>query len=323
MDADDLDIFERGLRDVTTRTTGAELDAELDELGWDDALADDQRAAISLLFGLQGEAGATSSAVSLVMAYGLGLSEGSPDGSAAVLPAIGTSIPPGAFDGDRLRVDGLSPAGLADRASVLVVASTGSGGAAACTVAADSLEFLPVVGVDPDIGLLRVTGDVNGAVPRIDLARGAWDAATAIGRLALAHELVGASSAMLELACEHARDRVQFDRPIATFQAVRHRLADTLVAIAMADAMLDAAWLDPGPETAAMAKAVAGRQAKTAARHCQQVLAGIGFTVEHPFHLYLRRTLVLDALLATAASLTTSLGEGIIGSRRLPPLLPL
>ena len=72
-----------------------------------------------------------------------------------------------------------------------------------------------------------------------------------------------------------------------------------------------------------MAKAVAGRQAKTTARHCQQVLAGIGFTVEHPFHRYLRRTLALDGLLGTAAQLTTALGVELVDRRRLPPLLPL
>ena len=91
----------------------------------------------------------------------------------------------------------------------------------------------------------------------------------------------------------------------------------------MAEAMLDAAWLDRSPGTAAMAKAVAGRQARNAARHCQQVLAGIGFTVEHPLHGYVRRTLVLDALLGTAASLTGALGRGLLDQRRLPPLLPL
>ncbi len=72
-----------------------------------------------------------------------------------------------------------------------------------------------------------------------------------------------------------------------------------------------------------MAKAVAGRQARTTARHCQQVLAGIGFTIEHPLHRYVRRTLVLDALLGSAASLTTSLGTELIDDRQLPPLLPL
>jgi alkylation response protein AidB-like acyl-CoA dehydrogenase len=186
-----------------------------------------------------------------------------------------------------------------------------------------SLEFVAVSGVDPDLGLFRVSGDADVGDRRVDLPTGAWDAAVALGRLAVSHELVGASRAMLELACDHARGRIQFDRPIASFQAVRHRLAETLVAVAMAEAMLEAAWLDTGPEASAMAKAVAGRQARTAARHCQQVLAGIGFTVEHPFHRYVRRSLVLDALLGTAASLTTTLGTELIDRRQLPPVLPL
>ncbi len=121
----------------------------------------------------------------------------------------------------------------------------------------------------------------------------------------------------------HALDRVQFGRPISGFQAVRHRLAETLVAIEMAEAVLEAAWLDGSPVTAAMAKAVAGRQARTTARHCQQVLAGIGFTTEHPLHLYVRRTLVLDGLLGTAPTLTRALGDDLIASRQLPPLLAL
>jgi alkylation response protein AidB-like acyl-CoA dehydrogenase len=128
---------------------------------------------------------------------------------------------------------------------------------------------------------------------------------------------------MLELAGDHARSRIQFDRPIATFQAVRHRLAESLVAVETASAMLDAAWLDRTPTMTSMAKAVAGRQARTVSRHCQQVLAGIGFTVEHPFHRYVRRILVLDVLLGTSASLTTALGAELVERRRLPPLLPL
>ena len=53
-----------------------------------------------------------------------------------------------------------------------------------------------------------------------------------------------------------------------------------------------------------MAKALAGRGARTAARHCQQVLAGIGFTTEHEFHRYVRRVIVLDQLFGTSRSLT-------------------
>ncbi len=142
-------------------------------------------------------------------------------------------------------------------------------------------------------------------------------------RLAVAHELVGAARAMLELARTHALEREQFGQPIATFQAVRHRLADALIAIETSVAMVGAAWDDGSAETAAMAKAVAGRSAKTVALHCQQVLAGIGFTAEHRFHLYFKRVLVLDQLLGTSRTLTRELGEQLISSRALPAPIPL
>jgi alkylation response protein AidB-like acyl-CoA dehydrogenase len=145
----------------------------------------------------------------------------------------------------------------------------------------------------------------------------------ALGQIALGHELVGASRKMLELAREHALERIQFGRPIGMFQAVRHRLAETLVAIETADAALEAAWDDGTPTAAAIAKALAGRGARTAARHCQQVLAGIGFTTEHPLHLYVRRVIVLDELLGGSRSLTADLGRTLLDTRQLPDLLPL
>ncbi len=319
MDSEDLVQFERSLRDAADRNIGTDLDAVLDDLGWYDALSDDPRAAVSVLFGLQGATGATSSALGGVMAHALGLGHG----SSIVLPAVGGCAPPGTVDGTRLRVDGLVSATVTAHAPALIIVSAGADGMTASTVPAASLELRPLAGIDPDMALVRVTGDTEAAGPVVEFPAGAWSTATALGRLAIAHELVGASTRMLDLACEHALGRIQFDRPIASFQAVRHRLAETLVAVTMGEAMLDAAWLDPTEDTAAMAKAVAGRQAKTVARHCQQVLAGIGFTDEHPFHRYVRRALVLDALLGTAASLTTSLGAALIDSRRLPPLLPL
>ena len=69
-----------------------------------------------------------------------------------------------------------------------------------------------------------------------------------------------------------------------------------------------------------MAKAFAGRSAHTATRHCQQVLAGIGFTTEHDFHHYVRRVLVLDQLFGTALSLTRDLGSHTRQLMALPPL---
>ena len=189
-------------------------------------------------------------------------------------------------------------------------------------VDAAGLTLRTVAGLDPGLGLVEVTGAAPAEqVNPLDPAT--WDAAMAAGQRALAHELVGASRAMLALARDHAVDRIQFGVPIASFQAVRHRLAESLVAVEAADATVGAAWADRTPLAAAMAKAVAGHSARTVARHAQQVLAGVGFTTEHPFHHHLRRTFVLDGLLGSSRSLTIALGEQLLATRQLPALLPL
>jgi alkylation response protein AidB-like acyl-CoA dehydrogenase len=135
--------------------------------------------------------------------------------------------------------------------------------------------------------------------------------------------MLGASRAMLTLAREHAVERVQFGRPIASFQAVRHRLAESLVAVEALDATLRAAADEPNPTTAALAKATAGRTARTVATHCQQVLAGIGFTTDHAFHLFLKRTMVLDGLLGSADEIALDLGRQLLAARRVPTLIEL
>jgi hypothetical protein len=310
----ELDLFERSLQHATNAHTGAALDAALAELGWRDALSVDPRAAVSRLFELQGAANVTSSALDHVLAHALGR-----DGRAVVLPPMARRVAPGALDGARLAVHGVATAALGEHQTVLVVARAGDGHTAV-EVEATSLPARPIEGIDPALGLVEVAGEVDGTqeVGSVD-----WQAAVALGQLALGHELVGASRRMLELAREHALDRVQFGQPIARFQAVRHRLAETLVAIEAADAVLAAAWLDQTPETAAMAKASGGRGARAAARHCQQVLAGIGFTTEHPLHRYVRRVLVLEQLLGATRGLTRELGDDILEHGRLPALLPL
>ena len=130
----------------------------------------------------------------------------------------------------------------------------------------------------------------------------------AAGRRALGWWLVGSSRAMLALARQHAVDRVQFGRPIASFQAVRHRLAETLVAIEGAEATLKAADDDLG---CLLAKAAAGQAALTAAKHCQQVMGGIGFTAEHDLHRHVKRAMVLDGLLGSARDLTREAGAAV------------
>jgi Acyl-CoA dehydrogenase, C-terminal domain len=128
------------------------------------------------------------------------------------------------------------------------------------------------------------------------------------GRRALGWWLVGSSRAMLSLARQHAVDRVQFGRRISSFQAIRHRLAETLVAIEGAEATLGAAAEDADGLASLLAKAAAGQAALTAARHCQQVLGGIGFTAEHQLHHHVKRSLILDGLLGSARELTREAG---------------
>ena len=130
----------------------------------------------------------------------------------------------------------------------------------------------------------------------------------AAGRHALGWWLVGSSRAMLSVARQHAVDRVQFGRPVASFQAIRHRLAETLVAIEGAEATLIAAAAEPDELSFLLAKAAAGQAALTAARHCQQVLGGIGFTAEHELHRHIKRSLVLDAMLGSSRELTREAG---------------
>lgn len=193
-----------------------------------------------------------------------------------------------------------------DAASAIAVVFEEQGRACATSSALDT-----VVGV-----VSRVRGGIDADARVIEGDVG--EAERRLARLALSHELIGASRAMLELARTHALERIQFDVPIASFQAVRHRLAETLIAIETAQAAVDAAWLDDAPHHAAIAKALAGRGARTTAKHCQQVLAGIGFTAEHPFHRYFRRVLVLDAQFGSALELTKELGVQIATAGALP-----
>jgi Acyl-CoA dehydrogenase, C-terminal domain len=157
--------------------------------------------------------------------------------------------------------------------------------------------------VDDELPIHRVSG--GDAVP------------LAAGRRALAWWLIGTSRAMLSLARQHALDRVQFGRPVASFQAVRHRLAETLVAIEGAEATLNAATDD---FTSLLAKAAAGQAALTAAKHCQQVLGGIGFTAEHDLHRHVKRALVLDGLLGSARELTREAGAAVRANGSAPRL---
>ncbi len=306
MEREEQALFTKGIQDAVARSTGTDLDDTLAAQGWTDALALDARTAVSVLFEAQGRSGASSGALHLVLAHALGVEPGP-----VVLPPFGQAGAPGRADGDTIVVHGLL-VGAAD-APVHVICESGS------LATVDGLGRRAVRGLDPALGLVEVTG----AVPATTRRTVAWDAAVAAGQRAVAHQLVGAAAAMLDLARDHALERIQFDVPIASFQAVRHRLADSFVAVESARSAIDAAWEAGTPFDAAVAKAIAGRSARLVARHAQQVLAGIGFTTEHPLHRYVRRVRVLDGLLGDARSLTSALGEQLLREQALPAILPL
>jgi alkylation response protein AidB-like acyl-CoA dehydrogenase len=115
------------------------------------------------------------------------------------------------------------------------------------------------------------------------------------GAVATSAESLGASERVLEMAVEHAKERIQFGKPIGSFQAVKHRCADMLVDVeGMRSTVYHAAWsIAAGDSEASVAASVAKTWAADAARRVMasglQVHGGIGFTWEHDLHFFLKR----------------------------------
>ena len=110
-----------------------------------------------------------------------------------------------------------------------------------------------------------------------------------------AADLLGSASRALDLAVEHAKERVQFGRPIGSFQAVKHRCADMLVDVeGMRSTVYWAAWCigaaDPEAHVAAStAKTWCSDASKRVMSSALQVHGGIGFTWEHDLHFFMKR----------------------------------
>jgi alkylation response protein AidB-like acyl-CoA dehydrogenase len=158
--------------------------------------------------------------------------------------------------------------------------------------------------LDPTRRSASVTADAVAIIPDNVLA-GAATRALALARTLAAAEAVGGMAACTDYAVEYAQERVQFGRTIGTFQAIKHHCADLLVAAELATAAVydaaRAAHDDPDEFalTAAMAATLTFGPAVHSAQMNIQVHGGIGFTWEHDAHLYLRRALVLNALIGS------------------------
>ena len=318
-----MDAAERALLEEAVGASLAEAgsggDAVLAELGWLDMLGAEPRDAIAVVFDAIGSTNCATTVLDDVIVSALGR-EPRPD-LAVLLPPFGAWAAPGAFAEGETRAVGLATARVATASELLVVSDARSE-LRAVTVATSAVNARSLRGVDPDasFSVVRVEhGVADGEC--IDVAR--WEAGVALGRRALGHQISGASREMLALARAYSLERVQFGRAIASFQAVRHRLAESLVAIEALEATLGAAGDEPNAVTAALAKATAGRTARTVAAHCKQVLAGIGFTTDHPFHRFLKRTMLLEGLLGSADEIALDLGRQLLAARKVPTLIEL
>jgi alkylation response protein AidB-like acyl-CoA dehydrogenase len=105
----------------------------------------------------------------------------------------------------------------------------------------------------------------------------------------LAAEQVGAAAGCLDLTVEYTKSRVQFGRPIGSFQALKHRMADLYVAVSAARALVTDACIDPTPSSAATARLAASEALCSVAAEGIQMHGGIAITWEHDMHLYFKR----------------------------------
>jgi len=124
--------------------------------------------------------------------------------------------------------------------------------------------------------------------------------------VALANEMVGGGQRVLDMSVEYAKDRVQFGRPIGSFQAIKHKCADMLLEVESAkSAAYYSAWAaaeddDELPVVASLAKAYCSDAYFHATAENIQIHGGIGFTWEHDAHLYFKRAKSSEILLGDA-----------------------
>jgi alkylation response protein AidB-like acyl-CoA dehydrogenase len=186
---------------------------------------------------------------------------------------------------------------VADAMAATVLLVPANDGLYAIDATADGVQRTVAVSLD----LTRPIGDItfDGAAGRLiasaDTAAAMVEHALTVGAALLASEQLGIAEWCLDTTVEYAKIRHQFARPIGSFQAIKHRLADLWVDVTQARAAARygancAAIADPDlPVAAAVAQSFLSPVAVHAAEECIQLHGGIGMTWEHPAHLFLKR----------------------------------
>ncbi len=215
----------------------------------------------------------------------------------AAMGALSWSAPPDVFsatehDGAWILSGRGDPVVYGPSADVVVVpAHTGEGPALFAVAPSDRPRSEPAMDRTRSLGRLALQGE-----PALRLGGGeAVEAVLDRAATALCTEMLGAAERVLHMSVDYAKDRVQFGRPIGSFQAVKHRCADMLVDVeGMRSACYYAAWaVGAGDPDASAAASAAKVWCSDASRRVMasglQVHGGIGFTWEHDLHLFVKR----------------------------------
>jgi alkylation response protein AidB-like acyl-CoA dehydrogenase len=173
---------------------------------------------------------------------------------------------------------------------------------------APGLSMLPCPGLDRSRRVARVTGHKGlGSAERT--LTGGRAVAVRLARTLAAAEAAGGARACTEMASAYARERVQFGRPIGTFQAIQHRCADMLARAELATAVAWDAARTEGELASAAAASVALPAYLSSATDNIQIHGGIGFTWGHDAHLHLRRASSLLALFGPLGAARLAVNE--------------
>ena len=184
-------------------------------------------------------------------------------------------------------------------ANLLIVAARSDAGVSLFAVDADAAGLTRTALSTMDQTRKQAKLEFSGTPATLIGSDGAgWDTLSTVldlAAVALAAEQVGGAQMVLDMSVEYAKVRVQFGRPIGSFQAIKHKCADMLLEVESAkSAAYYAGWCanemnDELPQVASLAKSYCSEAYFHAAAENIQIHGGIGFTWEHPAHLYFKR----------------------------------
>jgi hypothetical protein len=179
------------------------------------------------------------------------------------------------------------------------------------------LDEVPGQVLEPDFARW-MSASVSDVVPLDPERAAALDRAMSLVHLAIALEMLGLCEGVLALATTYAHDREQFGRPIGSFQAIQHILANAAIdtlSLEAACTLTLCGWWTPGQDDNVLQlRVLAGRSARRVLQATLQVFGAIGFTWEHDHHRFARRALVLDAVAGTTAHHLKTIGMRLRGN---------